>query len=377
MKIALARLTVLSLLILSLVILGVSNAATDGHAVAEKKIRIMVVSSYHREYIWSQNTNEGVVAALHEFNYLDSREQGEVFTRDDFVESSRAQVKKMWMNTKRKNSRRDISAALTRITREIDAFDPNIILLGDDNAANYIGNHYIDTDIPVVFWGINGTPLKYGLLDSKVRPGHNITGVYQGGHHFKAIEYFKKLVPGLKRIAVLSDDSPTGRAHAKRIKRYADEGTLPVELVEVVVTNSLSEWKSRTLALQPQVDGFFMSAHQTMKDDDGHHVDQLEVGAWYLNNIHKPEIVPAKYMVMEGMLCTVDESGYLQGYEAMRIAHEILTKGTDPATMAPFSPGHGPFIVNSRRAEALGLSGKLKELEGIIDETLDMSRALE
>ena len=55
--------------------------------------------------------------------------------------------------------------------KEIEQFKPNLILLGDDNAANYVGNQYIDTNIPVVFWGINGLPLKYGLLDSLEKPG--------------------------------------------------------------------------------------------------------------------------------------------------------------------------------------------------------------
>ncbi len=175
------------------------------------KVRIMVVSSYHREYLWSQNSNKGVVTALLEFNYLDEPSQGVTYTESDFVESSRAIVKKAWMDTKRKNSEQEMARALDRIVMEIDQFKPHLILLGDDNAGNYFGNHYMDGEIPVVFWGLNGTPFKYGLLDSIERPGHNITGVYQAGHHLRAIKYLQQLVPGIKRIAVLSDNSPSGR----------------------------------------------------------------------------------------------------------------------------------------------------------------------
>ena len=34
----------------------------------------------------------------------------------------------------------------------------------------------------MVFWGINGLPLKYGLIDTIEKPEHNVTGIYQAGY---------------------------------------------------------------------------------------------------------------------------------------------------------------------------------------------------
>jgi|GEM_PF-3984131 len=90
-----------------------------------------------------------------------------------------------------KNSRSEIASVFANIITELDSFDPDIILLGDDNADNYIGNHYLDSSIPIVFWGINGLPLKYDLLDSLEKPGHNVTGVYQAGYHLDSIRFLK------------------------------------------------------------------------------------------------------------------------------------------------------------------------------------------
>lgn len=36
----------------------------------EEKTRILVVSSYQREYLWSQETNKGLCAAMLDFGYL-------------------------------------------------------------------------------------------------------------------------------------------------------------------------------------------------------------------------------------------------------------------------------------------------------------------
>ena len=71
-------------------------------AEASGKKRLLVVDSYHREYLWSQDTNGGVVAAFLDFKYLDNEKQGEEYTKKDYVESSKAVIKKLWMDTKRK-----------------------------------------------------------------------------------------------------------------------------------------------------------------------------------------------------------------------------------------------------------------------------------
>jgi hypothetical protein len=254
------------------------------HASAETnddpKIKIMIVSSYHREYLWSQGTHEGVCTSLLENGYLDTKEQISLFTKFDFVESSKAIIRKVWVDTKRKNSKSEIAESLSQITQQIDSFKPDLLLLGDDNAANLLGNQYLDTKIPIVFWGINGLPLKYGIIDTLEQPGHNVTGVYQKGYHVQCFQYLLKVVPGIKTIAVLSDDSPTSRAHAKRLERYEAEGYLPVMILDIIVTNSYEEWQSKALEMQPLVDAFYISTHNTLHDRNGKNVDYLTVAAW-------------------------------------------------------------------------------------------------
>ena len=89
-------------------------ASTLGHAEAAKS-RIFVVSSYHREYGWSQSTNKGLCAAWLKFGYLDNQQQADDYTQNDAVESSKAVIKKEWMDTKRKNSKEEVAATTVRI----------------------------------------------------------------------------------------------------------------------------------------------------------------------------------------------------------------------------------------------------------------------
>ena len=357
-----------------LVILFSSFFAVQAVHGASKQARIFVVDSYHREYLWSQDTHAGVCAALLEFGFLDDKNQVKKYTENDYIESAKAVVRKVWMDSKRKNTMSDLAAATARIFEQANKFRPDMILLGDDDAANYIGNLYMDTKIPVVFWGINGVPLKYGLIDSIEKPGHNVTGIYQAGYLQESVEFLKKLSPGVKTFAILSDDSSTGRPKVKELERLAQEGKLAIKLAATVMTNSLSEWKSEALRLQKEVDAFFVLNHNTLKDDLGNPVDQLKIGAWYLRNIRKPDCGHEKQFAIEGLLLVVDDSGFKQGYEAVKVAYQILEQGKNPADIPVRAPERGPVIANRQRAAMLGidLSGKT-----FIEEFIDTSLALQ
>ena len=341
----------------------------------QQKKRIFVVSSYHRSYLWSQSTQKGLTEAMLNYGYLDNVQQADAFTKDDYVESSKTLIKKAWMDTKRRQSSQEIAETTARIIQSIEAFEPDLVLLGDDNAANYIGNQLLDRPIPVVFWGINGLPLKYGLVESMDNPGHNITGVWQAGYVEESLDLLKKLAPEVQRFAILACDSETSRPRVKQIRYLAREGKLPLELVGEVVTNSFSTFQTRVLELVPRVDAFFILNHDTFRDDQGNHVDMLDVGKWYLENVDKPEASPEAQFVREGMLASASDSGYNQSYKAFEMAFDILEQGLNPSRMRTVTPNQGPLIVNRLRAERLGISldGKMD----FIDEIVENSAALE
>ena len=358
-------------LVVCLLVMTATGAQAAGD-VARK--RIFIVSSYHKAYIWSQSTQKGVNAAMLKFGYLDNAQQAQKLVQTDSVESSKAIIRKEWMDTKRKDSRADMANATTRILAQIQAFKPDLVLLGDDNAAKYIGGQLLDSPIPVVFWGINGLPLKYGLVDSMDAPGRNVTGVWQTGYHKESLDLLKRMVPNAKTFAILACDSESSRPNVKMIEQLAQRGDLPIKLVDKVMTNSLDEFKARALELSKRVDAFFVLNHDTLRDAKGNHVDMMEVGRWYLNNIKIPEASHEDQFVYEGMLLTANDSGYNQGYLAFEMANSILSQGLKPARMAVRTPERGPYLVNRMRAKALNI--KLDDSMYLIDEFVDQSLAL-
>jgi hypothetical protein len=353
---------------------GAAIASNLAFATTKTPVRIFIVCSYSSDYIWSRSTQDGVNAGLLKYGYLDKPEQASKLLASDSVESSRALIRKVWMDTKRRNSRNEIAFTTERIVREIRAFKPDVVMLGDDNAANYIGNQLLGTKIPVVFWGINGLPLKYGLIENLDSPGSNITGVWQSGYYKESLELLKRLVPQAKTFAILACDSETSRPSVKMLEQLAKRGVLPMRLTESVVTNSLEEYKSRATALSRNVDAFFVLNHDTLRNAKGRHVDMLEVGRWYLENIRIPEASNEDQFVKEGMLLTANDSGFNQGLLAFEMVRLILEQGLNPARMAVRTPDRGPYLVNRMRANQLGID--LSRSMYIIDEIIETSAAL-
>ena len=82
-----------------LVVLFLSLSLTPVVYGASNKSRIFVVSSYHKGYLWSQDTHAGVCAALLDFKFLDNENQVKEYTKKNYVESPKTVIKKVWMDT--------------------------------------------------------------------------------------------------------------------------------------------------------------------------------------------------------------------------------------------------------------------------------------
>lgn len=105
--------------------------------------------------------------------------------------------------------------------------------------------------------------------------------------------------------------------------------------------------------MQEKVDAFIVNPTLS-KDVEGKPVSDEAMTQWYLVHIHKPEISKTRRGVAHGLLCTAETSGYNQGAEAVRIAHDILVDGVKPAVSggdtepwpASCQPSTGPDVGN-------------------------------
>jgi putative ABC transport system substrate-binding protein len=104
------------------------------------------------------------------------------------------------------------------------------------------------TTIPIVMFGV-GDPVATGLVANLTRPGGNITGLSQLSPELSAkrLALLKEVVPGVSRIAVLSNPTnPTNAVQIKHTRAAARTLGVSLQLLEIRRT--------------PDLDGAFQSA---------------------------------------------------------------------------------------------------------------------
>jgi len=289
-----------------------------------ENFRVFMVYSYSPEYNWVVEEMDGVK---------------EVFMEQPIVTES------FFMDTKRHTGEEWKNMMADSAMKMINEYDPDLIMVFDDNACEYVAKQFIGTEMPVVFCGMNADPSHYDL------PAPNITGIKEKFPIEKMLEFLREIVPGVEKIAFISDKSPTSAG----IDEYIEILELPVEVVDIKATNDIDEWKSAITAWQDELDAIGIITYHTITDTaTGESMIPSDVMRWVSENSKLPDFSSFDFAVYDGVLCSYYVPGTEQGAGAAKIALKILN-GKSPAEIPVSYPSEGVRLVNSIRAEKLGI----------------------
>lgn len=134
---------------------------------------ILVISSYHPEYLWDRSYNASLEAHL----------------------GSNHRISHFYMDTKRR-SPDDFDQIAEQALAFYRQTKPDLVVLGDDNAINYLAREIATLGTPVVFLGMNENPRHKGLV------GHpKITGVLERPLLKRNINEMSQLMGGARQGA--------------------------------------------------------------------------------------------------------------------------------------------------------------------------------
>lgn len=130
------------------------------------------------------------------------------------------------------------SEKLSQVVDSIKTISPTLVLTIGSSATELAQENF--ADIPIVFAAVK-YPVLSGFAESTARPGKNITGASIDVPTRVQFRYFKKIVPGLRRVGVLYTDNtasliPSAKTEAKRLgltlvsAKIADAKELPKAL---------------------------------------------------------------------------------------------------------------------------------------------------
>jgi ABC-type uncharacterized transport system substrate-binding protein len=313
-----------------LLLAGGLGALRDRTAEAAKpRFKILHIMSYHAPWEW---TDEQLRGFKHALKGVDVEYQ--VFQ----------------MDTKRKSSPEWKDKVAREGRQLIDTWKPDLLYTNDDLAQDLIARHYVNTELPIVFSGVNADPKVYGFAGSK-----NVTGVREEEHFVQTVQLLKELVPQIRRVAVVLDNDPTWEGVARRMKEQTRQ--LPgIEFVSWDVISTFDEYKRKIAEYHGRVDAIAPLGIFTFKDAQGHNVPYPEVLKWTAQNSRIPDFSFWESRIGPGTLCAVTVSGYEQGLAAGKMARGILVDGRSPASYPMHATVKGEPMINMARAIKLGLS---------------------
>lgn len=306
---------------------------------------LFIVSSYASDDLCGFPQYKGVLEAL---------------AKAGFKDGKNIKIYSYAMNSKKKNNTPDLILSQAEIVlAKIKDVHPDAVVVVDDNAFGSVALKLLDSDIPVVFSGLNGQPEDYNdtvkWMNSRQKPGHNITGVVEKLHFVEAFKVQKKIIPGLTKAVVISDNSFTGKAVLKQIHRELSEETFDFAF-EFKILSSWESYKNFILKISsdPSV-GTIYPAATLLRDKNGVTHTTSEIIKWTVKNSRKPEI-PINYAFAElGMFGGAGVDFISMGRQAGKLVALVLN-GHKAEDIPIEEAKRYAFVFNLKRAKELGIT---------------------
>ena len=292
------RLTVLLLLVIYILARGDATAAS-----------ILIIESYHKEYAWDESYNRGIKSIVGESNTFSH----------------------FYMNTKTiptEQFPKQAGLAWQAYLKQ----KPDLVVLCDDNAIALLSQKFGQTDVPVVFLGLNSNPRDFGLTKLS-----NFTGVLERPIFKRSIILADQILPKKsdKKILVVFDNSETSRTSIEMISPKLQTISLGKISVDFKLINDFIEWKMIiSNAEKNGYDALFVGLYHTLFDASQTHVSPKEVILWTNKNAPLPHFGFWDFSIgAEKNVGGYVLDGYLHGQLAGKLISQIL-QGQHPNDLA-------------------------------------------
>ena len=293
-----------------------ATGSVGDYATAFYGKKILWVDSYHPEYEWSAGIERGL---------------------RDVLAGSGVELQIVHMETKRNSGEDFYRKAGLKAKKIIEAFRPDVVIASDDNAQRFLVVPYLkDTELPVVFCGVNGDLAEYGF------PCSNVTGMIENEMAEGLIMHLQRYAGG-QRVGILGGDAPTMRMIADKYNRQFFNGRLQYYLVR-----TLAEFKEAFLRAQQEVDMLMIRNNAGIAD-----WDDAEAEAFVAAHVRIPTGSALPWMKSYSLFTIAkvpEEHGEYTGAVALRILG-----GEKPADLPVVGDRMAHLMVNLKIAKATGI----------------------
>jgi ABC-type uncharacterized transport system substrate-binding protein len=296
---------------------GLTLLAAATMTQAEPLPKCLFVSSYHQGYAWSDGVERGLRDTL----------------------AGKCEVRQFDMDTKRRKSEPEQKAAALAAKDLIESWQPDVVIVADDNAARYlVMPYYREAELPIIFCCINWTVQEYGF------PYRNVTGMIEVAPVQAMVDEAKALTPRATRTLYLGAATKTERKNAERLRRAAEKAGL---VFEEALTPTLDQWVEAYRHGQ-DYDFVIMGSNAGINDwDDAAAIRAITPVTRRLSVTSHEWMMPVS---MLGMTKIPEE----QGEWAASVALQVLD-GTEPGSIPIIANRKWDLFINQGLLNAAGI----------------------
>lgn len=304
-------------------------AAQQGRPEPGKKI--LLIHSYHAEYPWSASITAGVRKAL----------AGKNITLDILYMDAKRHPDDAWKIKAGKEAQKVIAE-----------WKPDAVIAADDDAQINVTQRYANKKPWFVFCGVNGNPEDYNL------PASNVTGIIERPFFTESLSYLKQVLRyssrGVNKAVVISDTGATSAGALTHMRSEAKNSDFKV--LGYYLINDFPRWQKRITQYNADEMVICIYTYHTIRGSgDGASMDPQQVLQWTVDNCIVPTVGFLDFAIEGGLLCGVVESGEEHGYEAARMALDLL-QGKDIKSLPIKRADKGLTMINLKTTEKLGIS---------------------
>ncbi|MGE4520043.1 MAG: ABC transporter substrate-binding protein [Desulfobacteraceae bacterium] len=258
------------------------------------------------------------------------------------------------------------------ILKKIENSNPDLVVLFDDVACKIMIPVLVNSKYKVLFGGMDLPPEKYNekfhFMNSRQKPGFNITGVTEEVDFTKALGVLKEIIPDKKNMVIISSSSMDFIPEVlENLKENMNEKNLeyPFKLLGTVYVNNFTELKNQVIRYEndKNTDVIFVFAAMALEDENGRIVSVKEAVKWLVKNQLKPGLSWMNHWIELGHLCGACVDLTKCGIQMGKIAERILN-GENPGDIPIEKPETHFIALNLERAEILNLKFPVHVLEG-------------
>jgi diguanylate cyclase (GGDEF)-like protein len=300
--------------------------------VVSREPRILILNSYHQGYQWSDREINGF--------------------RDTLLYTyPRAEILVEYMDTKRGFTSTLFDELYHLYAKKYRKERFDLLLAADDSAFQFLKKYRntLFSGTPVVFCGLNG------YREEMINGMADVSGVAEFYDIRNTIHLITKLQPEVKRVAVITDTTPSGQLLLSQLKMVTGEfaGRLDFEILDYP---TLAKLEQRLSALPSS---YAVLLLDFFCDPSGTYYNPETI----LTRIYKSASVPVygcnEFAMGYGQLGGMIGEGYTQGQLAAKIGLRILA-GEDADTIPVVTRWPNRLMVDYRQMVRFGL--KLSDL---------------